>query len=95
MSLGKFYQNCCLIMMLIIYMIAGKGLFVTKSFVLQLRKKKITSVLIKETSYYCLHVLKLNQACININFIKHIFESYRKSVDYPSQNLDIGNKLTE
>ena len=58
-------------------------------------KKKITSVLIKETSYYCLHVLKLNQACININFIKHIFESYRKSVDYPSQNLDIGNKLTE
>ena len=69
-------------------MIADKGLFVTKSFVLQLRKK-ITSVLIKETAYYCLHVLKLNQACINIDFIKHIFESYRKGVDYMSQNLDI------
>ena len=52
-------------------------------------------LLIKETSYYCLHILKLNQACINIDFIQHYFESYRKSVDYPSQNLDIGNKLTE
>ena len=75
-------------------MIAGKGLFVTKSFVLQLRKK-ITSFLIKETSYYYLHILILNQACTNIDFMKHIFESYRKSVNFPSQNLDIGNKLTE
>ena len=54
-----------------------------------------TSVLIKETAYYCFHVLKLNQACININFIKHIFESYGKGVDYTSQNIDIENKLTE
>ena len=49
----------------------------------------------KETAYYCFHVLKLNQACININFIKHIFESYGEGVDYTSQNLDIENKLTE
>ena len=94
MSLRKFYRNCCLIMMLKIYMIADKGLFVTKSFVLQLRKR-ITSVLVKETAYCCLHVLKLNQACINIDFIKHIFESYREVADYTSQNLDIKNKLTE
>ena len=80
--------------MLAIYMIASKGLFVTKSFFLQLRKKT-TSALIKETAYYCFHVLKLNQACININFIKHIFESYGEGVDYTSQNLDIENKLTE
>ena len=38
-------------------------------------KKQITSVLIKETAYYCLHVLKLNQTCINTDFIKHISES--------------------
>ena len=80
--------------MLTIYMIASKGLFVTKSFFLQLRKK-ITSILIKETAYYCFHVLKLNQTCININFVKHIFESYGEGVDYTSQNLDIENRLTE
>ena len=35
--------------------------------------RKITSTGIKETAYFCLHILKLNQPCININFIKHIF----------------------
>ena len=65
-------------------MIAENGLFVTE--------KKITSILVKETAYYCLHVLKLNQPCINVNFIKHIFEGYRKGVDCAFQNLDIENK---
>ena len=75
-------------------MIADKRLFVTKSFVLQLRKKNASAV-IKEAAYYCLHILKLNQTCINIDYIKHIFESYRKGVDYALQILDIENKLTE
>ena len=75
-------------------MIADKRLFVTKSFVLRLRKKN-ASVVIKDTVYYCLHILKLNQACINIDYIKHIFESYRKGVHYALQILDIENKLTE
>ena len=42
-----------------------------------------------------MHILKLNQACINIDFIEHIFESYRKGVDYMSQPLDMENKLTK
>ena len=58
-------------------------------------EEKITSVLIKETAYYCLHVLKLNQACISTHFIKHIFENYRKDADYTSENIDMENKLTE
>lgn len=76
-------------------MIAEKGLFVTESFVLWLWEKKITSILVKEAAYYCLHVLKLNQSCINVNFIKHIFEGYRKGVDCAFQNLDIENKWTK
>ena len=75
-------------------MIADKRLFVTKSFVLRLRKKNASAV-IKETAYYCLHILKLNQTCINIDYIKHIFESYRKGVHYALQILDTENKLTE
>ena len=58
-------------------------------------EKKNASVVIKDTAYYCLHILKLNQACINIDYIKHIFESYRKGVHYALQILDTENKLTE
>ena len=55
----------------------------------------MSSVVIKETVFLCRHILELNQSCISTSFIKHIFEGYRKGIDYSSQNLDIESSSTK
>ena len=55
----------------------------------------MSSVVIKETVFLCRHILELNQSCISASFIKHIFEGYRKGIDYSSQNLDIESSSTK
>ena len=57
------------------------------------KRKEIISRIVKETCYLCLHVLNINGKIIDISFIRHIFDNYRKGVHFNSPNLDIENHI--
>ena len=57
--------------------------------------KKIISIVIKKSARFSLHIVKLHNDCINVDFINQIFNCYRKGIDYASQNLDIENKVNK
>ena len=55
--------------------------------------KEIISCIVKETCYLCLHILNINGEIVDISFIRHIFDNYKKGVHFNSPNLDIGNYI--
>ena len=53
------------------------------------KRKKLISILVKETTYLSLPLLKVINEFINVDFLKQIFETYKKSDDYSAKSLDI------
>ena len=53
------------------------------------RRKKVISIFIKESVDFSLHVLRITNESINVDFIKQIFETYKKPEDYSARSLDI------
>ena len=51
-------------------------------------RKEIISCIVKETFYLCLHVVNINGEIVDISFIRHIFDNYKKGVHFNSPNLD-------
>ena len=70
-----------------------KRSFCGRNFCAGTERKKRISIVIKETAYFSLHILKLNNGCINVDFVSQIFNRYKKGVDYTSQKLDKENKI--
>ena len=70
-----------------------KRSFCRRNFCTGTERKKIISIVIKETAYFSLHILKLNNDCINVDFVSQIFNGYKKGEDYTSQKLDKENKI--
>ena len=53
------------------------------------KRKKLISILVKETTYFSLPLLKVINQFINVDSLKQIFETYKKSDDYSAKSLDI------
>ena len=93
--LYKFYLEGLCRGALLSYSACRKRSFCNRNFCAGTERKKIICIVIKETACFSLCILKLNNDCINIDFVNQIFNGYKKGVDYTSQNFDIENKINK
>ena len=67
----------------------GGVVIVLEMIFLGFRRTKIISIFIKEAADFSLHVLRIANESINVDFMKQIFETYKNLKDYSAQTLDI------